>query len=301
MSRNQHIPQYCGSCWAHGSISALGDRIKIKRNASGIDINLSVQHVLNCNGGGSCHGGSVPGPYQWIKGLSGATGRGISYETSQPYIASSESKEGLCKGQDWSCTPLNVARTCSTFPPAGKCSAIAQYPHATIADYGSISGAAKMAQEIYTNGPIACGIDASAILDYDGTSISTKRGGMTDHVISVVGWNTDTNATSPTHGMEYWIVRNSWGEYYGDMGYNYVEKGNNALDLESQCVWATVEIFTDNGNQVHCFEGGENCQPIADGYSCTEGVFGRKKCEKDNFGTQSKSQCEANCTKTTAW
>eukprot|EP00418_Pyrodinium_bahamense_P080461 CAMPEP_0179050298 /NCGR_PEP_ID=MMETSP0796-20121207/20652_1 /TAXON_ID=73915 /ORGANISM="Pyrodinium bahamense, Strain pbaha01" /LENGTH=169 /DNA_ID=CAMNT_0020746793 /DNA_START=60 /DNA_END=565 /DNA_ORIENTATION=+ len=46
MSRNQHIPQYCGSCWAHGAVSALGDRIKIARGAKGVDINLAVQHLL---------------------------------------------------------------------------------------------------------------------------------------------------------------------------------------------------------------------------------------------------------------
>merc|ERR1711990_734173 len=65
MSRNQHIPQYCGSCWAHGAISALGDRVKIARNAKGIDINPSVQHLLNCGTAGSCNGGDESSAYQW--------------------------------------------------------------------------------------------------------------------------------------------------------------------------------------------------------------------------------------------
>merc|ERR1719454_1869156 len=107
-SRNQHIPQYCGSCWAHGAVSALQDRIKIARNAQGPDVILSVQHMLNCGNAGSCHGGSVDGPYQWIHSLS-QQGTGISYETSNPYSAcSSESKQGFCPDADWSCTPLNV-------------------------------------------------------------------------------------------------------------------------------------------------------------------------------------------------
>jgi len=67
MSRNQHIPQYCGSCWAHGAVSALGDRIKIARRGAAVDINLSVQHILNCGGVGSCYGGSVVGAYYWMR------------------------------------------------------------------------------------------------------------------------------------------------------------------------------------------------------------------------------------------
>merc|ERR1719453_1305066 len=251
-SLNQHIPQYCGSCWAHGSVSALGDRVKIARGGKGIDINLSVQHILNCGNVGSCHGGSVIGPYSWLSDMS-KQNAGIPYETSNPYLAcSSESDDGICQGQDWSCTPMNVTRTCSTFPPRGKCSPITKYPNATIADFGQISGADAMQKEIAKNGPIACGIDAGPILNYT-SGISTLAGDGVDHVVSVVGWGTDATAG------KYWIVRNSWGEYWGEMGYIRVAFGK--LHLEDQCAWATLKTFTapENNNQVHCFEGGENC------------------------------------------
>ena len=57
--------------------------------------------------------------------------------------------------------------------------------------------------------PIACGIDAGPILKYT-TGIVSKFSIMTDHVVSVVGWGTDDKEG------QYWIVRNSWGEYWGE-------------------------------------------------------------------------------------
>lgn len=246
-SRNQHIPQYCGSCWAHGTTSALQDRVKIAREAAHPDVILSVQHILNYNGGGSCHGGSVGGPYQWIH----KQADGISFETSQPYMAcSSESKEGFCPSGNWKEGALNVARTCGTF--GEECVGLSQYPNVTIKDYGTISGKNAMMKEIYNRGPIGCEIDAAPIEDYEG-GIATGWSFSTDHVISVVGWGNDADA-----GM-YWIVRNSWGQYWGENGFVRVKSG--ALALERSCAWAVPDVISapENNNDVHCFEDGSNC------------------------------------------
>jgi len=254
-SRNQHIPQYCGSCWAHGAVSALGDRIKIARKGMGTDINLAVQHVLNCGDVGSCYGGSTSGAYQWIHSISKSTGTGIAYETANPYLAcSSDSKEGLCSAGKWTCTAENVAKTCSTFSSmGGKCAGLASYPNATVAEYGSISGQSAMQKEILARGPIACGIDAAPILKYTG-GIADDEGSQVDHVVSVVGWGSDEAS-----GSQYWIVRNSWGQYWGEFGYIRVKFG--ALKLEEECSWAALGAFTapENNNQVACYEDGSNC------------------------------------------
>lgn len=247
-NRNQHIPQYCGSCWAHGSMSSLADRVKIARNGQGPDVMPSIQHLLNCGNAGSCYGGSVDGPYQWIHELS-KTGTGIAYETSNPYMAcSADSKVGLCQYGDWQCKPLNVARTCSTFPEnGGTCVGLSRYPNITVAEYGSISGPEAMMKEIFHRGPIACGVDADPLRTYTGGVVTTK-GAEVDHVVSVVGWGVDAE-----HGR-YWHVRNSWGEYWGEEGFFRVKFG--ALLLEDQCSWAVPKSW---GGDAGCYEDGANC------------------------------------------
>jgi hypothetical protein len=58
-------------------------------------------------------------------------------------------------------------------------------------------------------------------------------------------------------------VCSSWGEFWGEMGYIRVEKGNNALRLETQCSWAVPDQFTEGSGaastNVRCFEDGTNC------------------------------------------
>lgn len=255
INRNQHIPQYCGSCWAHGALSALADRVKIRRKGRGVDIYPSVQHILNCAGAGSCHGGSPGSVYQWIK-KSG----GVSTETSQPYLAcSSDSKNGFCPYVDTSCSALNVARTCGSFDhEGGACIGLAHYPNITISDYGSIVGDDAIMKEIYERGPIACGINADPLLNYTG-GIATKKINVSmwwngvNHVVSVVGWSTDAQVG------KYWIVRNSWGEYWGEYGFARVKFGALALN---ECDWATVADYTapEKRNYRSCHEGGDNCR-----------------------------------------
>jgi cathepsin X len=256
---NQHVPQYCGSCWAHGALSSLADRIKIlrlKSNSSkvGSDINLSIQFILNCGSqvGGSCYGGSASGAYEFIKEVGF-----VPFDTCQPYIAcSSDSKEGFCKNVDTSCNKINTCRTCSTFTEnGGKCVSINRFPNASISEYGTMESffinSDKMKVEIYERGPIACGINANEILNYTGEYLDVPRKSKEiDHIISIVGWVKMGN-------NQYWVIRNSWGEYWGNMGYMYLKLGENQLGIESDCSWAVPGSWTENNK--YCNEDGSNC------------------------------------------
>lgn len=65
-SKNQHIPLYCGSCWAQGATSSLADRFNIMLdNKNPSPVALSAQAIVNCGAGGSCEGGDPSGVWHW--------------------------------------------------------------------------------------------------------------------------------------------------------------------------------------------------------------------------------------------
>ena len=67
VQRNQHIPIYCGSCWAFAASSAMSDRIKIARKAQWPDINISPQVLISCESpDDGCGGGDAKNAYEWI-------------------------------------------------------------------------------------------------------------------------------------------------------------------------------------------------------------------------------------------
>jgi len=251
-SLNQHIPQYCGSCWAHGAMSALADRIKIANGPKnrGPDSNLAIQHILNCGTevAGSCHGGMHSGAYQFVKD----TGY-IPFDTCLQYEAcSSESAEGRCAGGDFTCSAMNTCRTCSTFSDMGGfCSALDTFPNASIAEYGVIAGEHAIMAEIYARGPVAAGVDADPLHDYTGGVYKDNPPYEINHIVSIVGWG-ETH-----HGIKYWIVRNSWGEYWGEMGFFRVIRGVKALGIEDSIAWATPATWTKVN--FPCYEDGTNC------------------------------------------
>lgn len=228
--RNQHIPKYCGSCWAHGAINALEDRIKIARKNLMPDIRLSIQEILNCaqDVAGTCHGGSATGTYEWIYSKAKKDpSQGLAFETCQLYQA-----------DDFTCNDINICRTCWGFDEA--CEAVTTYPNATISAYGIVQGEDDMMKEIYSNGPIACGIDAEHNLhEYSGGIINDQTGAQTiDHIISLVGWGVEGDT-------KYWIGRNSWGEYWGETGFFRIIRGINNLAIEEMCSWATPGRWTE--------------------------------------------------------
>jgi cathepsin X len=231
-TKNQHIPVYCGSCWAQGTTSSLADRFNIMlNNTNPTPVGLNAQVIVNCEAGGDCEGGNPGGVWEY------AHKHGIPDSSCEQYVAKDLSKQGYGRRK---CNAMDLCKDCSPPPcPIGevcqdKCKAVKFKPY-YVSNYYDLRGRAKMQAEIFKNGPIACGIDATdKFEDYTGGIYSEKHAfPMINHEIAVVGWGKDEKT-----GQEYWLGRNSWGTYWGEEGYFRIAMGHSNLGIETDCTAA---------------------------------------------------------------
>jgi cathepsin X len=159
--RNQHVPSYCGSCWAHAATSAMSDRIKIARKAAWPDINVAPQVLISCSGDDGCHGGEAFNAFEWM------SKNEITDETCAIYRARGHDNGEACSAQ----------LKCENCMPGKPCFAQDNYKVYQTEEYGHVKGEAAMMQEIYQRGPIACGIAVpDALEDYTSGIFNDKTG-----------------------------------------------------------------------------------------------------------------------------
>jgi len=189
--------------------------------------------MVNCKAGGDCNGGDPVGVYEY------GNKQGIPDSSCIQYTAKNLNKT--------KCEAIDICRDCTWPPPAPgedlikNCWAV-PYKKYYVSKYYSVVGAAAMKAEIYKNGPISCGIEATHTFDeyYKAGEIYSEKLDKVDlnHEISVVGWGYD-EATK----TEYWIGRNSWGTYWGDYGFFMMKMYSDNLGIETDCS-AGIPSFT---------------------------------------------------------
>uniref|UniRef100_A0A915N599 Peptidase C1A papain C-terminal domain-containing protein n=1 Tax=Meloidogyne javanica TaxID=6303 RepID=A0A915N599_MELJA len=119
------------------------------------------------------------------------------------------------------------------------------------ADFGKLTGRLQMMSEIHNRGPISCTMGCTPQFDLNYTSGIYREHGEypPNHIVSVTGWDWDEETKT-----EYWIVRNSWGEAWGEMGWFRVVtslfnggRGDQFnMGIERECYFADPDVSNLN-------------------------------------------------------
>jgi len=177
----------CGGCWAF-SISGAVEAAMSKTHNSGRPIAyLSVQQMLDCNTSNyGCNGGDL------ATGLNYALSTGEEYDTSYPYLGYSGNK--CYFSSSLVAATLKGYSYCSNATTNYKCSQTIVY-------------------NLLTNGPLSVVTNGGSwgFQNYSGGLFNAACYNI-DHAVILAGYG--VSGTTP-----YWLVRNSWGPYWGESGY----------------------------------------------------------------------------------
>lgn len=173
----------CGSCWAFSAVENVESVWALEGNHS--LVNLSVQQVIDCDSNdGGCSGGDTKSAFGYI------AGHGLELDSDYPYMA----KDYSCEFQ----SDKVVAR-------------IDGFEFAT-------HDRDEHAMQTYlaNKAPLSICVDAKTWQDYKGGVVTRHCGDSLDHCVLITGYDT------VSHDKPFWIIRNSWGEDWGEDGYIYI-------------------------------------------------------------------------------
>ncbi|MBA0845714.1 hypothetical protein Goarm_023003 [Gossypium armourianum] len=95
---------------------------------------------------------------------------------------------------------------------------------ATIINYETLPATDEEAMlQAVTNQPVSVAIDGSglAFQFFQGGVFNGDCGNSLTHAVTIVGCGTSEE------GSNYWLVKNSWGETWGEKGYFRIDRGVN--------------------------------------------------------------------------
>jgi len=182
----------CGSCWAFGTTEQIESYAAMVNGTLPI---LSTQQVtsctpnpLTCGGSGGCDGSTPPLGYNYVQLF------GQVPEQDYPYMSGESASSEEC------------LYDLSTLKPI-----------ATISGYNNLppNDQAAVMNHIATVGPLAISVAANTFRDYEGGVYSGcpyDENIQLNHAVQLVGYGSE-------EGLDYWIVRNSWGADWGEEGY----------------------------------------------------------------------------------
>jgi len=183
----------CGSCYAFSAVAALEAKIKIQSNNSVLDIDLSEQEIISCSPlNNGCSGGN-PGYV-----LSYVRDNGIVEESCFPYISGTTASVPSCN-------------LCVVNPKKYKIDGF--ITGGTFYTWTNIlNNADAIKNAIVSKGPVISTVNLyPSLYDYTGGIYTHYNETYTgSDAVIIVGYNDSEG---------YWILRNSFGGWWGENGY----------------------------------------------------------------------------------